>query len=724
MKLTGLYSFLTLVIFAGWAKNSAAMNAPSPKKIPHTHEIHGDRREDPYYWLKNRGDKDVTAYLKSENAYTTNALSGVSKEKAKIFRDLKALEVLEDSTYPTKDGNYLYYRLLKKGKEHPIWYRTDLKGKNKQILIDLNKIPSKVGYKRLGDYAISPDQNWLAYTIDFAGDRRYTLFFKHIKTGKLAPFQVRDADPSISWISPTEVAYTTHDIQTLRSNRFYVYEFSFAKDGQMKRGRSTLHFEEKDEIMDLGVLSSSNQQSLFVMSQNISTSEVRIVDLRGRRPGDPIELRLFKDKKPDLEYSIEDGGDRFFILTNENAQNFMVYEVMKSDFYNSKRPFDFLSLREVVVKHRKDVYISAIYTTENHLILQEQKNGLTQIEILDRKAKRPLESAKIVEFPEEVYEAGFGDNREYSVAEFRIRYSSLSTPVTTYDVDLSSGKLIFRKSVPIPKPFSSKNYVTKREWIESFDKTAIPVSMVYRRDTKISPETPLLLYAYGSYGISIDPGFISDVIPLLDREFVFAIAHIRGGSEMGKDWYDQAKMLKKKTTFQDFVEVTKGLHKKGVSSPRHTFAKGGSAGGLLMGAIANMAPELYRGIIAQVPFVDVLTTMLDPTLPLTTGEYNVWGNPNEKKYYDYIRTYSPVDNVSAKPYPAIYAVVGYYDSQVPYWEAAKWLLKIREQSTAKEKALLRVEMKAGHGGKAGRFERLKDFAEQIAFLVGREKGEL
>jgi len=695
--------FIMAILVRSSSQATPVTPPPLAREEAYVHKKFGDERSDPYFWMRKRDSKEVLAYISEENKYADRFFKREKKTVAQFFKEMKSRFPANEASYPAKDGEYFYYYRFKPGKEHPIFCRkiNSLKARE-EIILDVNLLKSKSGYLQVSDVAVSANHQILAYALDTVGRRQYDIHFIDLKSKKRLRDTIKEVAPNLVWANDNKTLfYSKKDPETLR--QYQVYRHSLGL-----KNPDVLVYEEKDSIFDLQVTQGLNRSTIFLVSENILESEVRY--LSGDSPNE--ELKLFQKRSPKVEYSVDDGGEEWFILTNDEAQNFKIM-VTKKGQESQKNWKEF-------VPHRKDVLLTQMLVMKDYLVLEEREKGLTQVEVIDRKTR---ESRKL-SFPDEAYVVDLGENREYESSELRVMYESLVSPRTTYDVNLKNLSLTARKQDKVDSKFKSKNYQTKRVWITRSKDVSIPVTLLHSRKTKVSSQTPLLVYGYGSYGISMEPNFRRSVLSLVDRGFVFAIAHVRGGSEMGRAWYDDASLDKKRNTFYDFNAVVEQLHKDGISSPKHTYAQGGSAGGLLMGVIINERPELYHGILAEVPFVDALTTMLDDTIPLTTGEYNVWGNPNEKEVYEYIKTYSPYDNVKPQAYPNLFVTTGYHDSQVQYWEPTKWVAKLRKMNTGSSKILFKTDMNAGHGGKAGRYERLKSVAEEYAFLWLLEQGKL
>lgn len=678
----------------------AEIKMPQAKKNPHELKTHKDVRIDNYYWLNDRQNPDVIQYLEDENAYTAQKLSSTEDLQEDLYQEMKSRIKEEDQSLPTKKDDYYYYSRFETGSQYPIYCRKykSLDAKE-EIFLDVNELAKGHEYFNVGNYALNHDQTILAYSVDVKGRRIYDIFFKDLKTGKLLDDKILEVTGNAVFAEDNYLFYTDKNKTTLRADRVYLHKL-----GEKQSDDREIYFEE-DDTYHVGVSKSKTKDFIYIGSSHKTSNEVRII------PADkPLtEPKVFHPRESELEYSPIHAKDKFYILTNYQAKNF---RIMEADLGDTNKE----NWREVVA-HNPDILIEDVDVSKDYLILAEVENGLDKINIIKRDS---LESFYLPA-KEEVYTSYIGANYDYDSAIVRYGYQSMTTPSSIYDYDIKNQTEELKKQQEVLGDFKRENYVTKRIFVKSHDGKQIPVSMVYHKDTKISAETPLLLYGYGSYGYSIPPSFSSSRLSLLNRGFIFAIAHIRGGSEMGRSWYEDGKMLNKTNTFKDFISVGQYLVSNNYTSNNHLYGYGGSAGGLLIGAVINIEPELFNGVISAVPFVDVLTTMLDDTIPLTTSEYDEWGNPNELKYYDYIKSYCPYSNVTAKNYPNILVTTGLHDSQVQYFEPAKWVAKLRELKTDKNLLLMKTQMEAGHSGATGRFKALKEVALDYAFLLHLER---
>jgi oligopeptidase B len=679
------------------------IKAPLAKIIPTTLEKHGDVRIDNYFWLNDRENPEVIDYLNKENEYY-NTLTADSKQFQKeLFDEMKARIKEDDESVPYLYNGYYYITRFEKGNDYPIYSRK--KGSldaTEKIMFNCNEMAKGHKYFQLSGLSISMDNQFATFALDTVGRRIYTLQVKNLITGEILSDKILNTSGNSTWANDNKtIFYTKQDPKTLRSDK--VYKHKLGNDAS----KDELVYFEKDDTFNVSVSKEKSKKYIVIESSSTLTTESRIL------PADSpdSEFKIFQKRIRGIEYSISHYGDSFYILTNKDkAINFKLMKT--SETKTSKENWTDL------IPHRKDVLIEDIEIFKNYIVISERSNGLNKIRI------RPWSGTGeyYLPFESETYTAYTSTNVDFDTEILRYGYQSLATPSSVIDFNMKTKtKEIKKEQQVLGGKFDKNNYVEERIWATATDGTKVPISMVYRKEIKKDGINPLLLYAYGSYGISMDPYFSSTRLSLLDRGFIFAIAHIRGGEDLGRQWYEDGKLLKKKNTFTDFIDCSKYVIEQNYTSPKHLYAEGGSAGGLLMGAIVNMAPELYNGVIAQVPFVDVMTTMLDDSIPLTTGEYDEWGNPNVKKYYDYMKSYSPYDNVKPQAYPNMYVSTGLHDSQVQYWEPAKWVAKLRMLKTNDNLLFLNTNMDAGHGGASGRFEALKELAKEFSFLVDLER---
>jgi oligopeptidase B len=672
---------------------------PMLQKIPEKLEIHGDVRIDNYFWLNDRDNPDVIAYLEAENAYADTVMAPHDGLQSTLIEEMKSRIKQDDQSVPYKDGDYYYYYRYEEGKEYPIYCRR--KGSldaGEEILLDVNQGAEGHEFYSVRGFAVSPDHTRATYGVDTQGRRFYTLHFLDLEKGELLPGKIEKITADVEWANDSRtIFYTKQDPETLRS--YQVFRHTLGEDD------GHLVYQEDNETNSIFLERSLSGKFLFLTSAETVSTEVRYL------PTDaPLqEFKVFLPREEGHEYYVTDGGDRFYILSNDQATNFRILEAPLDD--TSRGSW------KVTVPHRDDVLVEGFDVFRNHIVIEVLQNGLTQLEVLDRESGETYR----MEFDEPVYTAYADDNYTYDAAWLRYVYESMTTPESTYDFNLETREHKLIHEEEIPGGFDRNNYETVRVFASARDGTAVPVSLVYRKGMQKNGQNPLLQYGYGSYGATIDPDFDPDVLSLLDRGFIYAIAHIRGGSLMGREWYYDGRQLNKRNTFTDFIDVSRYLIEQGYTSPEHLYANGGSAGGLLIGAVVNMAPELYRGVATRVPFVDVVTTMLDASIPLTTGEWNEWGNPADKEFYDYMKSYSPYDNVTAQDYPHTLVTTGLHDPQVQYWEPAKWVAKLRELKTDDNLLLLKTDMQAGHSGKTGRFQSLEDTALYYTFFLALEE---
>lgn len=677
------------------------MNKPTPKKIEKKLSIHNDVRIDNYYWLNKRDNKEVIDHLNAENLYSKEILKNINDLKDHLFEEMKSRIREDDSSVPYFYNDYWYIKKFQKGKEYPIYTRKFKKLTNKEeIILDINLLAKDHEYFSIGSLNISPDNKILAYSFDLKSRRLYTINFINLEENKSLENEISNTSGSITWAKDNKtIFYVKKDPKTLRLNKIYKHNLdSSSKD--------ILVFEEKDEEFSCVIGMTKSEKYIVINSHSTLTTECRFID--SSRP--ESDFKIFNPREKNHEYSIEHYNDHFYIITNKNAKNF---KIMKCSILNTK-----FNNWEAFIEHRHDFLIEDLEIFNDYYVIAERNMGLLKLNV----NSWDNNESYTIPFDTETYTAYMGINLDFNSHKLRYHFSSLNTPSSVIEYDFISKKNnILKVQEVVDDSFNSENYITERVWAKSHDNVEIPISIVRHKNTIKSSKTPLLLYAYGSYGHTVDPYFSSVRLSLLDRGFIFAIAHIRGGEYLGREWYENGKLLKKKNTFFDFIECGKFLINNNYTSKKHLYAIGGSAGGLLMGVIVNLEPTLFKGVISAVPFVDVVTTMLDDSIPLTTLEYNEWGNPNEKDYYSYMKSYSPYDNISEKNYPYILATSGYHDSQVQYWEPAKWVAKLRDFNKSENPILLHTNMDAGHGGASGRFKILKEVAMEYAFLIGIEK---
>ena len=669
-----------------------------PERKPARLELHGDVRIDNYFWLKERDNPDVIAYLDAENAYTEKMMAPMQGMQEILFDEIKSRIKEDDESAPYKRGDYFYYYRYVEGSEYPIYARK--KGSldaDEEIMLDVNQLAGDADYFSVRGFKVSPDDRIAAYGVDTRGRRFYDLHFLDLETGEALPDTIEDMTSNFQWANDSQtVLYAKQHPETLRSYRVFRHKLGSADD--------TLVYEEEDETNYLGVSKSLSGKFFYLFSSQTLSTEIRY--LSADSPED--EPTVFLPREENHEYFVTDGGDRFYVISNDGAKNFRILEAPLDN--TSKDAWT------EIVAHRDDALIEGLAVFKDYFVVTIVENGIKQMEVIERTTGDTYR----IDFGEDVYTAYADDNYEFDTPWFRYIYESMTTPESTYDFNMASKEHKLIKERAVLGGFDRDDYQTERLFATARDGTQVPVSIVYRKGMQKNGQNPLFQYGYGSYGSSMEPTFSANMLSLLDRGFIYAIAHIRGGSEMGREWYYDGRQLNKKNTFTDFIDVSKFLIDAGYTSPERLYARGGSAGGLLMGAVVNMAPELYKGISTRVPFVDVVTTMLDEDIPLTSGEWDEWGNPAEKKYYDYMKSYSPYDNVQAMAYPNILVTTALHDSQVQYWEPAKWVAKLRELKTDDNLLLLKTDMAAGHSGKTGRFQRIEDTALYFSFFLALE----
>lgn len=706
MKKHLLISCVCLTFAANAQSNKTKMtetiSPPLAAVKPKTLEKHGDVRTDNYYWLNERENPEVIDYLNKENAYY-NAMTADQKQFQKdLFEEMKGRIKEDDSSVPYFYNGYYYITRYEKGKDYPIYTRKkgSLEAKE-ELLFDCNEMAKGHSYFQLGGLNISEDNKWVAFGVDTVSRRQYTIQVKNLVTNEILPLKIENTTGGSTWAGDNNTLfYTRKDPTTLRSNEIWKHKLGTDDTSDVRV------YVEKDDTYSTFIYKEKSKKYLVIGSSSTLTTEYRTLD--AKKPDG--EFVIFQKRTRELEYSISHYGDKWYIVTNKDkATNFklMITPEGKTGKENWKD----------LIPHRKDVLLEDIEIFKNFLVIGERENGLNTIRIRPWDGKGEY----YLPFNSETYTAGISTNPDFDTDVLRYSYQSMATPSSVIDFNMKTKeKTVLKEQEVLGGKFDKNNYTEERIWATAADGTKVPVSMVYRKGIKKDGKNPLLLYAYGSYGHSMDAYFSSIRLSLLDRGFIYAIAHIRGGEDLGRKWYEDGKLLKKKNTFTDFVDCSKYVIEQKYTSEAHLYAEGGSAGGLLMGAIINMAPQLYHGVIAQVPFVDVVTTMLDDSIPLTTGEYDEWGNPNDKEYYDYMKSYSPYDNITAQNYPNMLVTTGLHDSQVQYWEPAKWVAKLRVTKTGNNLLYLDTNMEAGHGGASGRFEALKEVAKEYSFLLDLE----
>ncbi|MFK5880530.1 MAG: S9 family peptidase [Flavobacteriaceae bacterium] len=675
---------------------------PKANKIPKELKIHDDTRVDEYYWMNERENPKVVSYLNAENDYYNKMTAHTNKLQEDLFDEMKSRIKEDDESVPYKKNGYYYNTRFEIGAQYPIYSRRKKTLEaQEEILFNVNEMAKGFDFYSLKGLSVSPDNKLVVFGVDIIGRRQYTLQFKDLETGKIYPDKIKNTTGSGTWANDSKtIFYAKQDAKTLRSHKIFkhVLETDSSEDVEV--------FHETDDTFNTFVYKTKSQKYIVIGSYSTISTEYRIISA-DNFTGD---FKIIQERERNLEYSIAHYKNHFYILTNKDkATNFKLMKTSEDE--TSKENW------EELIPHRDDVLLEDISIFKNHLVLEERTNGLNKIRIIRWDGSNDY----YLPFDEETYSTGVYANPEFDTNVIRYSYNSMTTPSSVIDFNMDDfSKEIKKEQEVLGEKFDKNNYKSERLWASLTDGNQVPISLVYRKDTVLNESTPLLLYAYGSYGYTIGDGFSTTRLSLLDRGFVFAIAHVRGGEYLGRDWYDNGKLLNKKNTFTDFIDCAKFLINNKYTSKNHLYIMGGSAGGLLVGAVINMNPELFKGAIAAVPFVDVVTTMLDESIPLTTGEYDEWGNPNNKENYDYIKSYSPYDNVENKPYPNLLITAGFHDSQVQYFEPAKWVAKLRNQLQNKSVLLLHTDMKVGHGGASGRFDGLKDVAREYAFLIDLE----
>jgi oligopeptidase B len=677
--------------------STTAAEPPMAKMQPT--DVPGPRtRTDDYYWLRDRENPEVISYLEAENAYTEAETAHLKALEEALFEEIKGRIKEDDSSVPYKEGDYFYYTRYEEDKEYPIYARKQgALDAEEQIMLDANVLADGHEYFAVRGREISANQDILAYSVDTVGRRIYTLQFKNLTTGEVLPEEIPEVTGNVAWASDNQtIFYTKQDLTTLRW--YQIYRHVLGTDSV----NDELVYEEKDDTFSSFVFRTKSKRYILIGSQQTLSSEYRYLDAN-----DPSgTFQIIQPREENHEYNVDHYGDHFFIRTNDGAQNF---RLVKTPVTATEK-----ANWEEVIPHRADVLLENFEMFKDYLVLSERKDGLIRLRV------RPWDGSgeHYIAFGEPAYLAYVETNPEFDTPVLRYGYTSMTTPNSVYDYHMATQDKTLMKQDEVLGDFDSARYTTERLYATARDGVQVPISLVYRTDLfEQNGTAPLLLYGYGSYGFSMDATFSSARLSLLDRGFVYAIAHIRGGQEMGRQWYEDGKLLKKKNTFTDFIDSGEYLVTEKYADPERLFAMGGSAGGLLVGAVINMRPDLFTGVVAAVPFVDVVTTMLDDAIPLTTSEYDEWGNPNDSTYYDYMLSYSPYDNVAAKDYPNLLVTTGLHDSQVQYWEPAKWVARLRAMKTDQNRLLLKTNMDAGHGGASGRYKRYRETAFQYAFLL-------
>ncbi len=689
---------LVLLASASVAATLSAQTSVPPvaRVIPRVDTIAGHVLTDNYFWLRNRADSSVIRYLEAENRYTESVMADTKPLQDTLYNEMLGRIKQTDLSVPVKNHGYYYYSRTVEGKQYPIFARKrGSLGAPEEIYLDQNELAGGRKYFSIGVREFSPDQNWLAFTTDTAGSEHYTVWIKNLKTGEILPDRIPEVHFSLSWGADNRTFFYSRTDSSHRSDRIFRHTVGTPADGDV------MVFHEPDLLFGVAVDRTKDDKFNVITSGSFTSGETWYVPASTPT----AKFRLLEKRRPDVVYSVEHHGNDFFILTNENATNFKL--VKAPDNAPARKSW------KNVIPERKGFLITGFDVFRNFLVLSERGNAETRVRVRDLRTG----AEHYVRFDEPIYTLSQSGTPEFDTDVMRLNYTSFLTPSSVYDYEMSSRKLKLLKKTDVLGGYDPALYTTERTWATATDGTKIPISLVYRKPLVRDGKRPLFLYAYGSYGSSSDPTFSSNLLSLIDRGFVYGIAHIRGGQEMGRAWYDNGKMFKKKNTFTDFVDAAQYLVNAKYTSSDRLVARGGSAGGLLMGVVANLRPDLFKAIVADVPFVDVINTMRDASIPLTTGEWIQWGNPNLPKDFAYMMTYSPYDNVAAKKYPTMLVTTSLNDPRVAYWEPAKWVAKLRAMKTDKNLLLLKTNMGAGHGGSSGRYDALRDQAFRYAFVL-------
>ncbi len=675
----------------------ADVEPPDAKKIQEELVMHGDTRIDNYYYMNQRDNPEVISYLEAENEYLEKMMKHTESLQEGLFEELKGRIKQEDKSAPYYENGYYYYHRYEEGGEYPIYCRK--KGSmdaEEEIILDVPEMAENYTFYNISTYDVSPNNNLVAFTVDTLGRRQYQVKIKNMETGDITDTGIEDCGGNVVWANDNKnLFYTSLHPETLRYESVYKYNADTEEDPE------EVYYEEDETFYHVSISKTKDNNYLLISSNSRLSNEVHILDADNPEG----EFEVFQPRTDDLRYRILHDNDRFFILTNWDAQNFRLMETgvqntSKENWTN-------------VIPHREDVLLENIDVFDEHLVIQERAEGLRNLRIINKITKEE----HYLDFPEEAYTASIGRNPNMDTNILRYNYTSMTTPHSVYDYNMETGEQELIKQQEVMGEFEPDDYETRRYNVTARDGTEVPLTIVFREGLEEDGNNPTKLYGYGSYGSSLNPRFSSNYLSLLDRGFIIAYAHVRGGQDLGREWYEDGKLLNKKNTFYDFIDCAEFLVDNDYTSPDKLFARGGSAGGLLVGAVANMRPELFDGIIARVPFVDIVTTMLDESIPLTTAEYDEWGNPNKEEYYEYMLSYSPYDNVTEQDYPNLLVTSGLHDSQVQYWEPTKWVAKLRDYNTSDNVILLHTNMEAGHGGSPGRIERLRELAMEYAFLI-------
>ncbi len=701
MKNYLIYMLLfSMITGCGPGREDGETEAPVAPKHEKELVTHDDTRIDPYYWMNDREDPEVIDYLEAENAYLDEMMAHTEDLQKNLFREMKNRIREDDQSAPYFSNGYYYYVRYEEGGEYPIYCRKPGSlDAEEEVMLDVNELAEPHPYFNVGDYDISLDNRWMAFTADTVGRRQYTINVKDLATGEVFPTGIGNAGGDVVWAADNQTFFfTSIDPNTLRYERIQRYNFYHDEEPE------EVYYEPDETFYYIGVSRTKDDRYLRINANSTLSTEVWLLD--ANEPSG--EFEVFQPRQHDLRYSVASYNGKFFVLTNHEAENFRLMETMTDQTT--------MEHWKEVIPHRSDVLLEDIELFDDFLVVQERERGLRQLHIMNRLT----DENHYIPFEEEAYTARIGVNAEMSTPVLRFNYTSPTTPSTTYDYHMEERERNLVKQQEVLGDFDPDDYETRRFYATARDGVDVPLTIVYKKGIERDGKNPLLLYGYGSYGSSADPRFNRNALSLLDRGFLYAIAHVRGGQELGRQWYEDGKLLNKKNTFNDFIDCAEFLIEKEYTSPEHLYARGGSAGGLLMGAVINQRPDLFNGAIAAVPFVDVVTTMLDESIPLTTAEYDEWGNPNDPEYYEYMLSYSPYDNITEQAYPNLLVTSGLHDSQVQYWEPTKWVARLRDHHTGDNRILLYTNMEAGHGGASGRFQRLHELAREYAFLLDLE----
>lgn len=674
------------------------LNPPIAESIPHEMLSHGDSRIDPYYWLREKESEKTLRYLREENAYREEMMRDSEAFQEQLFREIKGRLKEDDQSVPYFKNGYWYYVRYNQGQEYPLYCRkAETLEHPEEILLDVNQLAEGHDYYQVGGMSVSPNNEWIAFGVDTLSRRIYRIHFKHLPSGKILDYQLEQSTGSSSWSADGKHLFYTVKDSSLRAHKIYRHQLHQSPSEDLEV------YHESDPTFVCSVYKSKSEDFLIIASHSTVSNEYRFL------PSDQAEgeWQVIQPRERHLEYGVAHFGEHWYIRTN--ADGALNFKLMRAPLAKPGREH-----WEEVIPHRDSVYLEGIEIFRDYLVLEERENGLSRLRVKSWDDSKDL----YLPFDSETYTAGIGINPDFDSHQLRYSYSSLTKPASVIEYDMRNGSEKILKQSEVVGGYEESQYESERIWAPAPDGQLIPISLVYRKDLRRPEGNPLLLYGYGSYGYTIEAQFSSVRLSLLDRGFVYAIAHIRGGQYLGRSWYEDGKLLRKKNSFTDFIACAEHLVDQAYAASDQVYAMGGSAGGLLMGAVINMRPELFRGVIAAVPFVDVVTTMLDETIPLTTGEFDEWGNPADEEYYHYMKSYSPYDQVKAQAYPALLITAGLHDSQVQYWEPAKWCARLRALKTNEAPLYLYTNMETGHSGASGRFESLRETALEYAFLLG------